>query len=255
MGDTDPSFEKRAVTRKIDPTKKKRKRYDSDDELDDFIVDDDSDDDIRAPDTDDLSQTLPPPSQFDHLTNLILLTGPAGTGKTSSVYAVAEELGFEVFEVSPGQKRSFKDLLTAVGGVGSNHLVWASGKAGPMGSVSSPKGKKPSASFFGSKDAKSKGKVKEDGKANGLDGFFSGKASSKGKGKAKEDQQDEAAETAPAKEVSQSLILLEEVDILFQDDKSYVSFWDGVVQIVANSMRPVILTCNGKSSAPSDESD
>lgn len=243
----DPSVEKRSVTRRIDPSKKKRKRYDSDDELDDFIVDDDSDDDLRpAPDTDDLSQPLLPPSQFDNLTNLILLTGPAGTGKTSSVYAVAEELGFEVFEVSPGHgKRSYKDLLTAVGGVGSNHLVWTSGKAGPMGSVSSPKGKKPLSSFFGSKsDVKGKGKEKE-GKANGLDALFGSKSKGKGKAKDSEQEKTEQPEVAP-KEVSQSLILLEEVDILFQDDKSYTSFWDGVVQIVANSMRPVILTCNGE---------
>lgn len=51
------------------------------------------------------------------------------------------------------------------------------------------------------------------------------------------------ADTSGEGAVQQSLILFEEVDILFKDD---VNFWPTVIDFVANSRRPVILTCNGK---------
>lgn len=50
----------------------------------------------------------------------------------------------------------------------------------------------------------------------------------------------EAAENAPR----QSLILLDEVDLLMDDD---AGFWPAVVELVRDSHRPVILTCNGTS--------
>lgn len=157
-----------------------------------------------------------PQTIFDHLTNLILLVGPIGTGKTASVYAAAKELGWQVFEVSPGSgKRSPKELLQAVGDVGRNHIVWRKDNA------SSQKPMNPLAGLFATQ----------------------AKKSDVSNSNTKEEQ------TRPIttdKSITQSLILLEEVDILFQDDKSFDAFWEGVEKIVAQSLRPVVLTCNGK---------
>jgi hypothetical protein len=61
---------------------------------------------------------------FSTLTNTILLEGPPGSGKTSTIYACAEELGWDVFEVYPGiGKRSGVNISSLIGDVGTNHLV------------------------------------------------------------------------------------------------------------------------------------
>ncbi|KAI9504615.1 hypothetical protein BX070DRAFT_245020 [Coemansia spiralis] len=53
-------------------------------------------------------------SDSESFSNIILLAGPSGSCKTASVYACAEECGFEVQEIHPGQRRSGKDLLAVL---------------------------------------------------------------------------------------------------------------------------------------------
>jgi hypothetical protein len=56
--------------------------------------------------------------------NTILLVGPPGCGKTAAVYACAEELGWNVFEVYPGLgKRGGTHLDELIGDVGKNHTL------------------------------------------------------------------------------------------------------------------------------------
>ncbi|KAH7879829.1 P-loop containing nucleoside triphosphate hydrolase protein, partial [Lentinula edodes] len=45
----------------------------------------------------------------------------------------------------------------------------------------------------------------------------------------------------------QSLILLEEVDVLFKED---VNFWGSIISLIKDCKRPVILTCNDASLVP-----
>ncbi|XP_046437052.1 uncharacterized protein LOC124188452 [Daphnia pulex] len=48
----------------------------------------------------------------EELCNCVLLVGPAGCGKTATVYALAEELGYNVLEVNASSRRNGKTLLS-----------------------------------------------------------------------------------------------------------------------------------------------
>ncbi len=152
----------------------------------------------------------------EHLTNCIILHGPSGCGKTAMVYACAAESGFEIFELFPGMgKRSGHAIELAVGDLARNHMVSAGGSGG--------------GATYKSKsilDLMNKGKKKTPDKALG--------AASKSAG---------SAAPTPASASRQSLILIEESDILFEEDKG---FWQAIVVLISKSQRPVIITCNGE---------
>ena len=106
-----------AMTSKPKPVKKpkwrksKKPSYGSD--LDDFISDDSGD---KSSYDDEVVMSR------KHL----LLAGPTASCKTSTVYALAREMGYEVFEVGPNMRRTGKDLLGALGEMAVSHLVGAS---------------------------------------------------------------------------------------------------------------------------------
>ncbi|ERF72322.1 hypothetical protein EPUS_06078 [Endocarpon pusillum Z07020] len=177
--------------------------------------------------------------------NTILISGPTGCGKTASVYAVAKELGFEVFEIHPGTRRGAKDLLEKVGDMTQNHLVQhQSGEGSVEASPSTP-----------IDDVVVQDEIAS-GKQRTMNGFFqtqarvAPKVGRKRKAVVQADQKEESSSKKPRKAQKQSLILLEEVDILFEEDKS---FWSGVMSLISQSKRPIILTCNDESTLPLDE--
>ncbi|RDA82759.1 hypothetical protein CP532_2027 [Ophiocordyceps camponoti-leonardi (nom. inval.)] len=171
------------------------------------------------------------------LRNTIVISGPHGCGKTAAVYAVAKEIGFEVFEINSGSRRSGKDILEKVGDMTRNHLVQQhknrpssaaavetddekySGSKKPM-----PRG--PMSSFLKSKPATMRAKA----------------ASQKAKDK---------TEASPAASVpqsqKQSLILLEEADVLYEEDKQ---FWQTLMGMMMQSKRPFVVTCSDESLIP-----
>ncbi|GAA5949790.1 hypothetical protein JCM3765_007692 [Sporobolomyces pararoseus] len=231
--DTNSKKRRRPINRGIDKKKKKKRRKDglddflaseSEEENDDFhhpfgpsISDDDLEPNSDEDDVPDLSSrsTIPSSSSssssFHRLTNLILLVGPNGSGKTISVQSVAQELGYEIFEVNSGMgKRRAKDLEHEVGDVGRNHIVRASPK----------KQKGPNVKDF-------------------FAGFNKSTNPSKGKGK----------ESKGLKSPTQSLILIEEVDVLFPGEED---FWLGLRGLAEESRRPIILTCNDPNLIPID---
>ncbi|KAG2216474.1 hypothetical protein INT45_004665, partial [Circinella minor] len=55
--------------------------------------------------------------------NLMLIFGPHGVGKTASIYTAANQVGYEVFEIHPGMRRAGKDLMALVGEMTESHQV------------------------------------------------------------------------------------------------------------------------------------
>jgi len=161
----------------------------------------------------------------DRLTNTILLSGPNGSGKTAAVYACAAELGWDVFEVYPGiGKRSGVAVSALVGDVGTNHIV-----GGPsMPNQGLPDRRDAFATLFG-------GPPKTHADRQSSIGYVT----SSQRTLAEHDMEEDVP---PTTTVRQSLILLEEVDILYQADSN---FWPTVINLIKNSRRPVIMTCNG----------
>ena len=180
------------------------------------------------------------------LTNAVVVSGPHGCGKTAATYAVAKELGFEVFEINSSSRRSGKDILEKVGDMTRNHLVQRSQIQSQVDPIDEDAQRISDAL---ADDLKS-------GRQGTMNSFFKPKPSKIAKPKSKKPisvkEQSEAtknnfAPKVPAKHQKQSLILLEEVDILYEEDKQ---FWATVLNLIAQSKRPIIMTCNDESALP-----
>lgn len=199
-------------------------------------------------------------SAFPSLTNLILLQGPSGSGKSSTVHAVARELGYEVFEVSAGfGRRSAKDLERYVGDAARNHVVnGASPRKGAK-----KQGGGTLAAMFGQQQKKEE---------RGVEAQATARMTSK-------EQTPEVNASSGSTEPgpTQSLILIDEVDVFFRHEEdcwaggcflfsrrrianaspglgnacltsaSSPSSTTGIAALAAQSRRPIIMTCTGRS--------
>lgn len=216
------------------PKRKRRKMKNG--ELDDFIVDGDDDGELAAFSQDELAPSGDTQSVIRELAsfssngkkmNAVLISGTSGCGKTAAVHAVARELGYEVFEINSSSRRSGKDMLDRVGDMTLNHQV----QHGQQGSFA------PSATEAELPPPK-----------NSLGAFF--KAGHSAIVPKKRTKGKKEPEKAPSKKQRQALVLLEEVDILFDDDKQ---FWETVQTLATNSRRPIIMTCTDESQIPLED--
>jgi DNA polymerase III delta prime subunit len=185
------------------------------------------------------------------LTNAVVVSGPHGCGKTAAVYAVAKELGFEIFEINSSSRRSGKDIFERVGDMTHNHLV-QSAKSAQRETAPEPV----------DEDTKRiADALKSDimsGRQGTMNSFFKPKDAAKPNAKPKksdatasktETTKTNAISKAPPKQQKQSLILFEEADILYEEDKQ---FWATVISMIVQSKRPIIITCTNESVIPLD---
>ena len=247
--------------RNIKSKKKKRRRLE---ELDGFAISSDE----EAVQMDELTDPEAIPSSRDHhspskttviragdtpgilrsprdtrITNAVVISGPHGCGKTATVYALAQELDFEVFEINAGSRRSGRDLLDRVGDMTRNHLVHQSNGTE-------------------SEDAnedlvhltESLKQDLESGRQSNMNAFFRPKQKTgkppKSKAITKSNQPKVERPAKRQRNQKQSLILLEEVDVLFEEDKQ---FWVTTLGLILQSKRPIIMTCTDETLLPLDE--
>ncbi|XP_033630508.1 ATPase family AAA domain-containing protein 5-like isoform X2 [Asterias rubens] len=202
----------------------------------------------------------------DSLGNSMMLTGPTGCGKTAAVYACARELGFKVFEVNASSKRTGRQILADLGEATQSHHLSTNHYGNNNSSLKS---------FFPSKSPSKTGDKKEVKKATPIPKAFAAfyKAGAKAtsanqntktskatnetakkaqnktkpgpKSKEATNQKQPAAISNATESVSEqrltstSLILFEDVDVVFDEDKGFLS---AINTFMKTTKRPIILT-------------
>ncbi|KAI6075714.1 ATPase family AAA domain-containing protein 5 [Aix galericulata] len=206
-----------------------------------------------------------------NLCNTVLITGPPGVGKTAAVYACAQELGFKIFEVNASCQRSGRQVLSQLREATQSHQVDKKGinahKPCFFNSCSSAKSPKktyspkkvisPRKPPLSPKGAGLKRNLppktianyfKMPSKQKGNDGTVTSQEKNKGNIQSSSGEKD-AQIKSTNKEVegehnrksATSLILFEEVDIIFDEDAGFLS---AIKTFMATAKRPVILTTN-----------
>ncbi|SLM36425.1 P-loop containing nucleoside triphosphate hydrolase [Lasallia pustulata] len=264
-GNKDPSSTRESSVaskrRNIKSKNKKRRRRE---ELDGFVISSDEEavqmDELTDPEaipslqghhspskktvirTGDTSGILRSPRDT-RITNAVVISGPHGCGKSATVYALAHELDFEVFEINAGSRRNGRDLLDRVGDMTRNHLVQRS-----SGTESEDT----------NEDlvhlAESMKQDLESGRQSNMNAFFKPKPVTgkrpKPKAIMKTNQPKVERPAKRQRNQKQSLILLEEVDVLFEEDKQ---FWVTTLSLILQSKRPIVMTCTDETLLPLGE--
>ncbi|XP_066219873.1 ATPase family AAA domain-containing protein 5 [Saccopteryx leptura] len=213
------------------------------------------------------------------LCNTVLITGPTGVGKTAAVYACAQELGFKIFEVNASSQRSGRQILSQLKEATQSHQVdkqsvnsqkpcffnsYNIGKSpkklsSPKKVLTSPRKIPPPSSpqssrpkralppkhlanyFKVSSKPKNNEEIEEILENNkGIKNFFEQKQiiQTKSTNTTKSNVKEFGAEESNRKNAT-SLILFEEVDVIFEED---AGFLNAVKTFMATTKRPVILT-------------
>uniref|UniRef100_A0A670IDG5 ATPase family AAA domain containing 5 n=1 Tax=Podarcis muralis TaxID=64176 RepID=A0A670IDG5_PODMU len=205
------------------------------------------------------------------LCNTMLLIGPPGIGKTAAVYACAQELGFKIFEVNASCQRSGRQILSQLKEATQSHQVDKQGVNvhkpcffNNYSSTKSPRKSSPRKEKSPRKFPVSPRKVglKQGSASKTLANYF--KISPRPKNEEERVQENnkgyterlpkekvqtqslkrETGEEDSSKKRATSLILFEEVDVIFDED---VGFLNAIKTFMSTTKRPVILTTNDPS--------
>uniref|UniRef100_A0A182MJZ8 AAA+ ATPase domain-containing protein n=1 Tax=Anopheles culicifacies TaxID=139723 RepID=A0A182MJZ8_9DIPT len=185
-----------------------------------FLATDKNDDDfLLSNDSNSSTNGLSGPGT--NVCNHIVLVGPPGCGKTSNVYAVANEMNFNVLELNASSRRKGKIILQELQEATQSHQVRQ--KSERFNSTDGT-------SVTGTQNQKGR-------KKNGLNGVFS------------------CLERRPSVSESNgnnngskklSLILVEDADIVFEQDDGFLG---AINSLIATSKRPIVLTTTNPSCA------
>ncbi|KAM6164714.1 ATPase family AAA domain-containing protein 5 isoform 2-T2 [Rhynchocyon petersi] len=212
------------------------------------------------------------------LCNTVLITGPTGVGKTAAVYACAQELGFKIFEVNASSQRSGRQILSQLKEATQSHQVDKQGVNShkpcffsnyniskspkklnsPKKVVTSPrKILPPSPKSSGPKRAlppktlanyfkmssQSKNNEETGGahqeSSKGIKNSFEQKQNTQNKSTNTANSSKEFGVEELNRKNATSLILFEEVDVIFDED---AGFLNAIKTFMATTKRPVILT-------------
>ncbi|CAK1586209.1 unnamed protein product [Parnassius mnemosyne] len=154
--------------------------------------------------------------------NLLILTGKIGTGKTSSVYAVASELSIKVIEVNASNKRTGKIMLQDLQEATQSHKVDRQRDCIDNSQKSLER------------DANTLPKIKKRGRPAKNKEILSQSSSSI----VKKDTNSEPFSSQESLRTDMSLILIDDADIVFEQDDGFCS---AIAQLIHSSKRPVIL--------------
>ncbi|XP_077576076.1 ATPase family AAA domain-containing protein 5b [Stigmatopora nigra] len=205
-------------------------------------------------------------SNEEPMCNTMLITGPLGVGKTSLVYACAQELGFQVFEVNSSSLRNGRQVLCQLREATQSHQVQTADKdplkpayfnnydnrRGNHTSKHIPEGKVPPPKKVTlSSRRQTFGVRRRAGKKNAvtLTNFFKMKAKADHlcglmpteTPNEKHKERTDCQKAPQQKNSTTSLILFEEVDVIFEDD---VGFLAAIKTFMTTTKRPVVLTTN-----------
>ncbi|XP_068639047.1 uncharacterized protein [Aristolochia californica] len=156
--------------------------------------------------------------------NVFLVTGPVGSGKSAAVYACAKEHDFEVIEVSASDCRNGVTVKQKFGEAMESHGFneW------PHGSQRNQR------CYFTSSGSNRTATQDFDAEVVELASNTCGQPKSV-TGRSRNSQE--------RRTLNKSLILFEDVDIVFDEDRGLIGT---ILQLAETAKRPMILTCNSK---------
>ena len=196
--------------------KPKARKYkddsDSDYESDDF-ADSSSYSQLSAKDQSELWETS---TEY----NVVLLSGPAGCGKSAAIHAASQQCGYSIIEMNASEKRTGKAVQVKCGEATQSHGLqkW-------QGSAAQEKPPEPkNGDSLKRKKADSKLTLKKKAKTAGASTTAASASS------------DTVAEA--------SLIVFEEIDVLFDDDQG---FFAALSTLESTTKRPIVLTSTSTS--------
>uniref|UniRef100_A0ACD5WZQ6 Uncharacterized protein n=1 Tax=Avena sativa TaxID=4498 RepID=A0ACD5WZQ6_AVESA len=158
--------------------------------------------------------------------NVLLITGPVGCGKSAAVFACAKEQGFNVIEVNTSDMRNGAHVKQKFEEATKSHGL---GKWSQEEDTTSPRND--------SLDPDDRAEYRQSvscstGKASNSDGH---------KSPAKCYLTSKLSDEAPKQVVNKTLILFEDVDTVFDEDRGFIST---ILKIAETTKWPIILTSN-----------